>query len=87
MCVSITRSIVSPCSAVSFGQVHIDVAARVHNDGPAGGLIPNQVRPRVQAVQIVLREDHRFAAPNSLVTVALLKTFPGAGVDSNLKSP
>ena len=48
----------------SFGQVHIDIAPRVYDDRPSGALIPDEVRPLRQAIQVVLREDHRFSAPN-----------------------
>jgi hypothetical protein len=47
----------------SFGQVHVDIAPRVYDNRPSGALIPDEIRPLRQAIQVVLREDHRFRSP------------------------
>src|ERR1700759_313050 len=60
-----------------FGQIDVYVTARIHDHSAAGALIPDQIRPLGEAVQVVLREDHRFRLP-TLVTLALHK-FPGRG--------
>ena len=46
-----------------FAQVLVDVAARVDDHGTSGALIPDQIRPLRQAVQVVLRENHLFPLP------------------------
>ncbi|WP_372337627.1 hypothetical protein [Streptomyces sp. MK5] len=43
---------------VGVGEVFGDVAARVHDHGPAGGLVGDQLRRLGQAVEVVLGEEH-----------------------------
>ena len=49
----------------SLAQVLVDIAARVDDHRTTGALIPDQIRPLRQTVQVVLRENHLFPLPRS----------------------
>jgi hypothetical protein len=57
---------------IRIGQIALDVALWVDDDGATGRLVPHQVGRVGQTFQVVLLEDHRllWALPN------LARNFP-----------